>query len=217
MGYNTSPMDLKKRLILVCLIIGAQCLYTFTNRTMQGGWMPKTSLDNYIPIWPVWVVPYLLVIAVWVSFSLLAAWKMDERLFRAYVVASLATILPSMLFFVLYPTYVERPVVTGTDWASGLLRLLYANDRANNALPSGHMYFAVLLAYFVTRWKPRLLWFAVLMVILVICSTLFTGQHYVLDLVGGALFAAAGISFGMWWEYRRPNQPPISILDKFSE
>lgn len=100
----------------------------------------------------------------------------------------------------------ERPAVTGLDWASTLLRFLYANDRANNAFPSGHMYFAVLLAYFVTRWKPRLLWFAALLVILVVGSTLFTGQHYVLDLVGGALFATVGISIGMWWQYQRPDR-----------
>lgn len=186
------------------LIVLAQCLYTFTNRTLHGGLLPRTFLDNYIPLWPIWVVPYLFVLMVWIGFSLLAAWKMDERLFRAYVIVSLATILPSMLFFVLCPTYVERPAVNGVDWASSLLRFLYANDRANNAFPSGRMYFAVLLAYFVTRWKPRLLWFAVLMVILVVCSTLFTGQHYVLDLVGGALFAAAGITIGMWWQYQRP-------------
>ncbi len=198
-------MNLKKRFILVLLIVVAQCLYTFTNRTMVGGLLPRTFLDNYIPLWPIWVVPYLLVDMIWIGFSLLAAWKMDERLFRAYVIASLATILPSMLFFVLCPTYVERHAVTGGDWASSMLRFLYANDRANNAFPSGHMYFAVLLAYFVTRWKPRLLWFATLMVIVVVCSTLFTGQHYVLDLVGGALFAAVGISIGMWWQYQRPE------------
>jgi membrane-associated phospholipid phosphatase len=170
-------MNLTKRFLLVLLIVAAQSLYTFTNRTMHGGLLPRTFLDNYIPLWLIWVVPYLLVLTVWIGFSLLAAWKMDER-----------------------------PAVTGVDWASTLLRFLYANDRANNAFPSGHMYFAVLLAYFVTRWKPRLLWFAVLRVILVVCSTLFTRQHYVLDLVGGALFATVGISIGMWWQYQRPGR-----------
>ena len=214
MDNITPSMNFKKRLILVLLIVGVQCLYTVTNRMMVGGWLPRTFLDNYIPIWPIWVVPYLFVLSIWVVFSLIAAWKMDERLFRAFVIASLATIIPSMFFFVLCPTYVERPAVTGTDWASDLLRLLYANDRANNALPSGHMYFAVLLAYFFTRWKPRLLWLAVFMVIVVICSTLFTHQHYVLDLVAGAFIAAAGITFGMWWEYQRPNRIQVLNISK---
>ena len=214
MDNTTPPLGFKKRLILILLIIGAQCLYTLTNRVMHGGWLPKTFLDNYIPLWPVWVVPYVLVDVIWIIFSLIAAWKMEERLFRVYVIASLAIIIPSMFIFVLFPTYVERPVVPGTDWASSLLRLLYWSDHANNALPSGHMYFAILLAYFVTRWKPRLLWFAVLMVIMVICSTLFTRQHYVLDLVAGAFIAAAGITFGMWWEYQRPNRIQVLKLSK---
>jgi len=214
MDNTTPPLGFKKRLILILLIIGAQCLYTLTNRVMHGGWLPKTFLDNYIPLWPVWVVPYVLVDVIWIIFSLIAAWKMEERLFRVYVIASLAIIIPSMFIFVLFPTYVERPVVPGTDWASSLLRLLYWSDHANNALPSGHMYFAILLAYFVTRWKPRLFWFAVLMVIMVICSTLFTRQHYVLDLVAGAFIAAAGITFGMWWEYQRPNRIQVLKLSK---
>ena len=98
MDNITPSMNFKKRLILVLLIVGVQCLYTVTNRMMVGGWLPRTFLDNYIPIWPIWVVPYLFVLSIWVVFSLIAAWKMDERLFRAFVIASLATIIPACSF-----------------------------------------------------------------------------------------------------------------------
>jgi len=199
-------MRLTKRLALAVIVVLAQCVYTLTNRVMHGGVLLDTPLDRLIPLWPIWTVPYFLMLGVWVLFDLWAVFKMEERLFKAYILASLVTILPSMLIFIFWPTYVQRPEITGQDWASNLLRFLYANDRPNNAFPSGHMYFAVLVAYFGTRWKPKLLIPMVGMVMLVIGATLFTKQHYVIDLAGGAAMAAIGIFVGMTWVFGRPAQ-----------
>jgi membrane-associated phospholipid phosphatase len=35
--------------------------------------------------------------------------------------------------------------------------------------------------------------------VIVSLSTLFTGQHYILDVLGGYLVALAGYRFGLWW------------------
>jgi len=110
-----------------------------------------------------------------------------------------------------------RPQVTGQDWASNLLRFLYANDRPNNAFPSGHMYFAVLVAYFGTRWKPRLLIPLIGMVVMVIGATLFTKQHYVLDLVGGAAMATIGTFVGITWVFNLPRTKQRFLQDEQKE
>ena len=199
-------MNLTKRAVLAIIVVLAQCGYTVTNRIMHGGVLLDTPLDRLIPLWPIWTVPYLLMLGIWVSFDLWAVFKMEARLFKAYIIASLVTIVPSILIFIFWPTYVQRPEVPGQDWASNLLRFLYANDQPNNAFPSGHMYFAVLVAYFGTRWKPKLLLPMVGIVVMVIGATLFTKQHYLLDLVGGAGMAAAGIFVGITWVFSRPAQ-----------
>jgi membrane-associated phospholipid phosphatase len=210
-------MNLTKRLGLVIVVVLFQCSYTVTNRVMHGGVLLDLPIDHLIPVWPVWTVPYLLTLAVWVSFDVWALFKMEDRLFKAYIIASLVTIIPSMLIFIFWPTYVVRPQVTGQDWASNLLRFLYANDRPNNAFPSGHMYFAVLVAYFGTRWKPRLLLPMLTMVVIVIGATLFTKQHYVFDLVGGAGIAGIGIFVGITWVFNRPKQEQRFLQDEQKE
>jgi membrane-associated phospholipid phosphatase len=207
-------MNLAKRFALVSMVVLAQCGYIVTNRVMHGGVQLDIPLDHLIPLWPIWTVPYLLTLAVWLSFDVWAIFKMEDRLFKAYIIASLVTIVPSMLIFIFWPTYVLRPQVTGQDWASNLLRFLYANDHPNDAFPSGHMYFAVLVAYFGTRWKPRLLILMIAMVVMVIGATLFTKQHYVLDLVGGAAMAAIGTLAGITWVFNRPKHEQRFLQDE---
>ena len=68
-----------------------------------------------------------------------------------------------------------------------------------SALPSGHVYITTLLALLFTRWYPRLRTPWTLIVVTVSLSTLFTAQHYLLDVLGGYLVALAGYSFGLWW------------------
>ena len=61
---------------------------------------------------------------------------------------------------------------------------------------------------FFARWYPRYkpLWIVILIVVSL--STLFTAQHYILDVIGGYLVALAGYHFGLWWTgfYLRQKQ-----------
>ena len=50
----------------------------------------------------------------------------------------------------------------------------------------------------------KLLWIVIL--VIVSLSTLFTGQHYILDVVGGYVVALAGYHFGLWWAGFYPAQ-----------
>ncbi len=101
------------------------------------------------------------------------------------------------------PTYVERPVVEGSGWAADLVRYIYRNDDLYNAFPSGHTYATTLITLFWWDWKPRLRWLWGTIAIVVILSTLFTGQHHLPDLLGGILWAWMGYRFGWWWVARR--------------
>jgi membrane-associated phospholipid phosphatase len=79
------------------------------------------------------------------------------------------------------------------------LRMIHEDWGRYDAFPSGHVYITTLLVLFLARWYPRhrLLW--VLILVIVSFSTLFTGQHYILDVLGGYLTALAGYHFGLWW------------------
>jgi membrane-associated phospholipid phosphatase len=198
-----APMTWQKRLLWLAVILAVQWLYFPINRGVQGGRVLVTPWDALVPIWPIWVVPYLLAIAWWLGCFVWAAWKMDDDLYRALVVAALAVMLSSYAVFIFFPTYVERPVLEGRGWAVDLLQSLYDHDRVNNAFPSGHTYTTVLIVLFWWRWRPRLRWLWITIALVIVLSTLFSGQHHLVDPVGGAIWAWAGYRFGLWWVARR--------------
>ena len=53
-------MNNVKRLIWCALLFGIQLMYFPLNRYLQGGVELKTPLDDHLPIWPIWVIPYSL-------------------------------------------------------------------------------------------------------------------------------------------------------------
>ncbi|MBN1135163.1 MAG: phosphatase PAP2 family protein [Anaerolineae bacterium] len=192
------------RLAWLCVLAAVALLYLPINRIVKGGVILSLPWDALVPFWPIWAVPYLLCIPWWVASFIWAARRMDDARYRAFVVAALAAMLTAYTVFVLYPTYVERPVPVGHSWPVELVRSIYNNDRLNNAFPSAHTYTTVLIALFWWDWRPKLRWLWATMAIVVVLSTLFTGQHNLLDPVGGIIWAYAGYRFGWWW-VRRPQ------------
>jgi len=168
-----------------------QLLYLPINRLASGGIKPEIPLDQLTPLLPVWAVPYLLAIPLWIISFLWAGLAMEDRLFMTLVISSTTAMFIGITSFIVFPTFVERPVVTGSDWASELLRWIYANDGVHNAVPSGHAYISTILALVWHRWKPNLSWLWGSILIVILFSTLFTQQHYLIDLIAGVSLGAA--------------------------
>jgi membrane-associated phospholipid phosphatase len=202
-GRPPPPLTGRARLAWLIVLIAAQVLYIPINRGLRGGVVLATPWDAAIPLWPVWAVPYLLSIAWWIGSLIWAARRMDDDLYRALVSGGLVMVLASYLFYLLCPTYVERPLLTGHDWPTELMRLIYGADRPYNAFPSSHTYNSVFVALFWCRWLPRWkpLWIGLAAIVLL--STLFTRQHNLLDLVGGTVLAWSCYRLGLWWVKRR--------------
>lgn len=195
-------MTWQARLAWLVALFGVQLLYIPINRTMQGGVILDTPWDAYVPFWPIWAVPYLLTLAWWAGCFVWAAWKMDDALYRAFVAATIAVMLTSYVVYIFFPTYVQRPVVEGNGWPIELVRFIYSNDRLHNAFPSGHTYTTVLIVLFWWRWQSKLRWLWAGFAIVVVLSTLFTGQHNLPDPIGGIVWAWASYRFGLWWARR---------------
>jgi membrane-associated phospholipid phosphatase len=187
-----------KRMIWCALLFAIQALYTPLNRFLEGGFEFKTPLDKHMPIWPIWVIPYSLICVWWVAAYIWAAWRMDDQLYEALFIASATVFVSGLTIFTLFPTYVIRPVLPAGDWSTQLLGWIYSHDYAYNAFPSGHVYITTLIALFWSRWFPRWrpLWTA--SVVMVILATLFTGQHYLPDPIGGLILAWFGYRVGLW-------------------
>jgi signal transduction histidine kinase len=191
------------RLAWLVVFLVVQALYFPINRSVRGGLVLATPWDAHIPLWPIWALPYLLGLAWWAGCFVWAARKMDDDLYKAFITSLVAVNLVSYTIYLLYPTYVVRPSLEGDGWPMALMRLIYSQDRAYNAFPSGHTFTTVLIALFWWRWRPRWRWLWAGIAGVILLSTLFTRQHNLPDLVAGVVLAGMGYGLGLYVVGRR--------------
>jgi membrane-associated phospholipid phosphatase len=149
---------------------------------------PATALDLRFPVEPAWALVYgclylfLIVLPVFVV--------RGEDLIRRTVYAYLFVWLAAYACFFAYPTVAPRPPrVDGDGFAAWGLRFLYSADPPYNCFPSLHVAHSFVSALACRRVNRRLGAFAIVCASLVAVSTLFTRQHYVLDVAAGILLA----------------------------
>ena len=202
-SQNPLVASRKMRIISFFAIILVQLLYIPINRLITGGIILGIRWDAYVPFWPIFSIPYLMSILWWSICFLWAVLKMEDRRLLAFVIGILFMMITSYIVYIAFPTYVERPDVNGRGFQFEIIRYIYNNDRLNNAFPSGHTYFTVFIVLSWWKWKPRLRWIWLSFGALVIVSTLFTGQHNLLDPIGGIIWAAGSYGLGWYWAKRR--------------
>jgi membrane-associated phospholipid phosphatase len=200
-----ATLSLNKRVLFLVLVCSIQMIYVPTSFRTTGGIEPKLPIDIF-PVWPIWVVPYMLCYPLWLFSSIWAMLKMEDRLFRGLVVACLLMFAVANATFLFFPTYVRQMTFQGADLFTSLLRMVHEEWGRYSAFPSGHVYITTLLVLFFGRWYPRQRFLWLLILIVISLSTLFTGQHYILDVLGGYGIAFAGYQFGLWWVGLLPSQ-----------
>jgi len=202
---NEGALPVNKRVLIFTLVYFIQLIYIPTSNRLTGGIEPKLSIDVF-PIWPVWVLPYVLCYVFWLASIIWIILKMEDRLFRSFIAACILAFSMGSITFIFFPTYVKAANFGGNDGFTLLLRIIHENWGRYDAFPSGHVYITTLLALFFSRWYPRHKFLWILISVVVSFSTLFTGQHYILDVLGGYAVAFAGYHFGLWWAGFYPEQ-----------
>lgn len=134
-----------------------------------------------------------------VAFTASVVWFMRREIFGKYVTAMALTSYAALATFVLFPTappwYVgaasnllQSASSSGvSSFFSGLTATIESDQFA--AFPSLHGAYAIVFCYFMVKLDRRLAFFAVPLTLGVLFSTLYLGQHYALDLLGGAVYA----------------------------
>lgn len=206
------PLTVNKRIRLFILAYAIQLIYIPTSNRVSGGIEPKLSIDIF-PIWAIWVIPYVFCYVLWLASVIWIIFKTDDRAFRSFIAACIFTFTFSVIIFIFVPTYVKPFSFPGSDIFTLLLRVIHEHWGRYDAFPSGHIYITTLLALFFSRWYPRQKWSWILILVIVSFSTLFTGQHYILDVLGGYAVAFSGYHFGLWWAgyYLTQKQPAKRI------
>jgi len=151
--------------------------------------VPELALDAAVPLQPSWSVVYgsLFLAALLPGFVV----HQQELLQRA-ILAYLALWLVSFICFLAYPTAAPlHAKVAGNGFFEWALLAIYGSDVHYNCFPSLHVaqcFLAAFVCYRVNRGVGAVtgVW-----AFFVGLSTLYTKQHYILDVIAGALLAYA--------------------------
>lgn len=168
-------------------------LYFFTDKIV--GDTPRGTLllpiDQAIPLVEEWVIVYFGCYLFWFAGLFHMATK-DKTQFFDFFARTFISLVVIFSFFIFFPLEIARPEVTGDDFFAEAVRFLYRIDLPYNLFPSLHCFFNWIV-YIHMRGKKEyplvLRLFACLFSFAVFASTLFTRQHYVLDVIAGVTVA----------------------------
>ena len=163
--------------------------------------LPKIPLiDDLIPVVPVFIIPYIWSYLYW-AMAPMAASKCKKDHFLDYLAAYLLACLAGMLVLAAAPTYMDR-VAEGlylprSGFFAQLMRFWYSLDGseiAYNLFPSFHCLNSTISYLAVCGRREVPLWYRIyslVLTLLIFAATVFVKQHYVIDILGGAIIAVA--------------------------
>jgi membrane-associated phospholipid phosphatase len=184
----TRPYPVSIPMIVLVVLVP---FYIFIPGLMPGRppHVPELALDRVVPLQPAWALVYgslylfLIILPVFVV-------RQEEHI-RRTVSAYLLVWIAAYICFLVYPTVAPRPTkVIGQGFVIWGLQLLYSADPPYNCFPSLHVAHAFVSALTCYRVHRELGIATVLCASLVAVSTLYSKQHYILDVIAGIFLAS---------------------------
>jgi len=183
----TRPYRVTIPMVVLVLLVP---FYIFIAELMPGRTLhvPELALDRVVPLQPTWALVYgslylfLILLPVFVV-------RQEEHIHRT-VLAYLMVWITAYVCFLVYPTVAPRPArVIGEGFVVWGLRFLYSADPPYNCFPSVHVAHSFVSALTCYRVHRRVGIAGTLCALFVGLSTLYTKQHYVLDVIAGLFLA----------------------------
>jgi membrane-associated phospholipid phosphatase len=157
---------------------------------------PSYSL-LYILLYPIFLLPFFVV--------------RDRVALRRLIAADLLMFVTCTLAFLAFPVAFDRPGLPPPpyDFGTWVLSLVRGSDPAWNCLPSEHCAAAMIAALAIWESNRKLGIFALFSTFLIGVSTLYTKQHYVVDVMAGYI-AAFTIHWTLRWSksFEPEGSPP---------
>jgi len=188
MSENVSQVV--RRLCYAIMLPMAQILYFVLNWTTDSAHNVSTFIDRHIPFNQYFVVPYVF----WYVFVviILAYFAVkDSKIYFRMLTGMTAGILICCLIYLIYPTTIARPDISGSDPFTRLVLIIYSNDQPYNCAPSIHVLNTVLPTMLMFGFSKKY-WVKALVAInaIVIClSTMFIKQHAFIDVLSAIVLA----------------------------
>lgn len=171
------------KILLLAIFLAVKSLYIPLNKRKSKYYL-KIRLDNRIPFLPIFIVPYLGYF-VWIVYSIFLLWRTEYL--NKYFISYIVSYLIAGLFWYFYPNGVKRPLIKDKSILNRITSYVYSIDEDTNGFPSAHIFGTLICSFFVFLVLPNY-WPVILGVtFLISVSTLFTKQHYIIDILGGII------------------------------
>lgn len=168
-------------IVLLILALATKSLYVPLNRRKSRFYW-KIPLDNRLPLIPIFVVPYVLYhLGVFASYIIL--W--NTKYINQFLLGIIVSYAIGTAFWYLFPNGVSRPTLIHDTHLYKLLKFIYKHDGDTNGFPSAHVFMSLICGHFLSFAFPAAALIIWPLVICVILSTIFTKQHYIVDMLGG--------------------------------
>ncbi len=175
---------MKKFLLSSGLVLGLEAVFYWVVKIFQYNYSTfNFTMDDKIPF----INHFVFIYDMFYPFMFLALYliyKEDKKLYTNTLKCIIIGFIICMITFIIYPTVIIRPEVKIDSFTNLVLYLTYYFDTpAINCFPSIHCLFMFqiifsFLSFKTTKLKKVLV---IIFSILVILSTLFIKQHYVID------------------------------------
>jgi len=176
-------------LMCVFLIVGVYQFYFWTqNHPIRKSRSLQLKADDYFTLKPRWVWVYsglyypLIILVVITSDSM--------REFNYMSVSYFILLFMQMIFFMFIPVATPahwRENIKGNSLSIRMLKLVQRFDKTSNCFPSMHVSIAMLSAMHFMNSSLGLTYWPLLFPFLIALSALYTKQHYIVDLIPGAI------------------------------
>lgn len=161
----------------------------------------STLIDTFIPFVPFFISIYILAYLHWIVGYIVISRENKETCYRILMAEIIAKFL-CLLFFLLVPTMMARPEITGSGIWEVLTRFIYAMDEPVNLFPSIHCLESWMVfrgTMYLGHVSKSYKWFMFLFAILVCFSTVLVKQHVFVDILGGIAVVEIGLYCSKKW------------------
>jgi len=175
---------------LSILMIGNGILYWLIKLFQSNPIYINHYLDDKIPFlgWLVYVYNMFYPFCI-IAFYLL--YKKDEKAYYKGIISGVIGVIICNIIYLFMPTIMYRPVIPNYDPFTNLVIKItfYFDEPPLNCFPSLHCLFCfqVILSYIKSKCTVKRKTWIIICAILIISSTLFVKQHYILDVISAFL------------------------------
>lgn len=187
-------------IVFILVMFGLNMLTYLGTRIFTTGrhhYNIETFLDKMLPLIPFFVVFYFLAFGQWCLCYYLIGYEEKNYCTRFFLGEIIAKAI-CLIIFLVFPTTLNRPEITGGGVFSRLLAFVYSIDPADNLFPSIHCLESWMCYRGCRNLKNSSLpdWFSgvnLAVTLLVFASTVLCKQHVLIDIAGGIAVVEIGL------------------------